>query len=250
VHEPLAPGYAPPDLVAWFTQQLKWARGVFDMLLTAYPRFFPKLNLGQRLSYIVRMTYYWAGPFFFLHLIASTWCLYSSNEAIIAGYQDYLFHFIPMAVMTLLIRQLALRRWRHPSLESSFQWKPIILVFATWPIYTLAWIMAVLRVPLRFRPTPKTPSGGLSPLWLAPQLLSVVLISIGLVYTIVLGNGLNYLLVLTVAAGQAVSQLLLFLLLAAKRFTAKPTRLTRQVPVQQNMKNLLGETHQTFYQQS
>ena len=36
VAEPLAPGLAPPDVAAWFTQQLKWSRGVFEILLTDY----------------------------------------------------------------------------------------------------------------------------------------------------------------------------------------------------------------------
>jgi hypothetical protein len=61
VAEPLAPGLAPADLNAWFTQQFKWARGVFEVLLTAYPRLVGRLSWGQRLSYGVRTTYYWVG---------------------------------------------------------------------------------------------------------------------------------------------------------------------------------------------
>lgn len=216
VHEPLAPGYAPPDLVAWFTQQLKWARGVFDMLLTAYPRYFPNLNPGQRLAYIVRMTYYWAGPFFLLHLITTTAALLWPTDTVIHAYQDYLIHFTPMALMTLVIRTLALRRWRHPSLQTSFQWKPIALVFATWPIYTVAWVMAVLRVPLKFRPTPKSHSGNFQPVWLVPQFASVLLLLLGILIAIVSGNGFAYPLVLLVAAGQLLPQLALFMLLAVR----------------------------------
>src|SRR5215210_8599968 len=54
VPEPLAPGLSPPDVPAWFAQQLKWARGVFELLLTVYPRAFSRLTWGQRLSYAVR----------------------------------------------------------------------------------------------------------------------------------------------------------------------------------------------------
>jgi cellulose synthase (UDP-forming) len=46
VARPLAPGLAPATLVAWYTQQLKWARGVFEILLTAFPRAFTRLDWG------------------------------------------------------------------------------------------------------------------------------------------------------------------------------------------------------------
>jgi hypothetical protein len=69
VNEPLAPGLAPHDLTAWFTQQLKWARGVFEILLAVYPRLWKKLTWGQRASYAVRMTYYWIGPVVGAHIL-------------------------------------------------------------------------------------------------------------------------------------------------------------------------------------
>jgi cellulose synthase (UDP-forming) len=58
VAEPLAPRLATPDLAAWFTPQLKWARDVFEILLADYHRLFTRLNWGQQLSYAVRMTKY------------------------------------------------------------------------------------------------------------------------------------------------------------------------------------------------
>lgn len=210
VNEPLAPGYAPPDLAAWFTQQLKWARGVFELLLTAYPRYFPKLNPGQRLSYAVRMTYYWIGPFVCTHLLLVLAALWHRSSESLAEYQDYLLHLLPLMAITLLIRQLALRRWCHPSLGSSLQWKPVALVYATWPVYTLAWVMAVLRVPLSFRPTPKTAAGSLNLSWLLPQTLTTLLLFAGLSYVLFTGITQSYGIILVFATALAMPQLLLF----------------------------------------
>ncbi len=169
VAEPLAPGYAPPDLTAWFTQQLKWARGVFELLLTDYLRLYPQMPRSKRAAYAVRMTYYWIGPVIFLHVLATIIALFSSNPATLTSFQSYLAHLVPLGIAVIVIRQLALRRWRHFSLRPNLQIKPIILVVGSWPVYTLAWLMALIRVPLSFRLTPKAQSGDLNPGWMLPQ---------------------------------------------------------------------------------
>jgi cellulose synthase (UDP-forming) len=181
VRRPLAPGLAPPDLAAWFTQQLKWAHGVFDLLLTSYPKHFLALALGQKISYAVRMTYYWIGPMVGLHLLATLITLYAGQAAWLAALNEYLLFAAPLVFMILLIRDLSFRQWRHPTQEVTSQWRAVTLIYATWPVYTLAWLMALLRVPLAFRPTPKTADGHLNPLWLAPQLTSVLLLINGIV---------------------------------------------------------------------
>ncbi len=183
IPEPLAPGLAPPDLAAWFTQQLKWARGVFELLFTAYPRLFFRLTFGQRLSYAARMTYYWVGLAMALHLFLAVLVLWSGNLFTIQTYTDYLEHLLPLIVIMMVIRHLALLRWRHPKIyatKSLFQFKAFVLVAVTWPAYTLAWILAILRVPLKFRPTPKMPGDLLQPVWVLPNLLVIMLISLGL----------------------------------------------------------------------
>lgn len=180
VPEPLAPGYAPPDLSAWFTQQMKWARGVFELLLTAYPRYFRQMHRGKRAAYAVRMTYYWIGPVVFLHLLATILALFSPNEAARAVFEDYLFHLAPLGLVVVFIRYLALRRWRHRSLEPNMQIKPMVLVFGSWPVYTLAWLMALIRLPLGFRLTPKTHSSRLNLRWMLPHTAVVILLVVGL----------------------------------------------------------------------
>lgn len=210
VSEPLAPGYAPPDLAAWFTQQFKWARGVFESLLTAYPRYFSRLRSGQRLFYPVRMTYYWVGLITCIHLWVTLIALLGGNSNFLAAFQQYLIHFLPLSGMALIIRILALRRWRHWSLRNNLQGNPIALVYATWPIYTLAWFMALLRIPLGFRPTPKTHTGSLNVVWLAPQFVSFLFLIFGLLYHLFSYGGPLYLLVLAFACAQAVPQVLFF----------------------------------------
>lgn len=206
VAEPLAPGIAPPDLAAWFTQQLKWARGVFEMLLTAYPRSFRRLTWGQRLAYAVRMTRYWIGPAVFLHLLATILVLIFADFQARAAFHAYLHHLAPLVAADVLIRQVAIRMWGHPEVSRASLARALMLVYATWPVYLLAWSMALLRAPLGFRPTPKLPEGNLNPLWLLPQVAAVVFLAAGALYTVfVEGHPLSLLLAFSIV--QALFQL-------------------------------------------
>ncbi|MEO8285653.1 MAG: glycosyltransferase [Chloroflexota bacterium] len=188
VAEPLAPGMAPPDLTAWFTQQLKWARGVFELLLTAYPRFFRYLTWGQRVAYAVRMTYYWVGLVVCMHLVFSIWLLVHGSEKAWDSFQRYLLHLAPLGLCYLLIRTVALSNFKHPLVYAGLLWRAIALVYATWPIYTLAAMMAVFRMPLGFRLTPKTAGGKLNKLWILPQSIALLLLGGGVLYGLVTGE--------------------------------------------------------------
>jgi cellulose synthase (UDP-forming) len=180
VAEPLAPGLAPADLNAWFTQQLKWARGVFEVLLTAYPRLVGRLSWGQRLSYGVRMTYYWVGGVAALHMLFTAGVLIGGERIARVDLQSYIVHFLPLVLATFAVRQAALVVWRHASVRPRFLWRAAALVYATWPVYALAWVMALLRVPLRFHATPKGPEATRRAAWLVPQLGAVALLGIAL----------------------------------------------------------------------
>jgi len=202
VAEPLAPGIAPPSFAAWFVQQLKWARGVFELLLTAYPRLFLKLTWGQRLSYSVRMTKYWIGPVVGIHLFATIAILIFAGPEIWSAFHDYLIHITPLAMADVLIRHFAFRFYRHHSSPKTSLARAVALVYSTWPIYILSWGMALLRLPLRFRPTPKIKGGKLNPIWLLPQAVALTLLTLGTTYTVLVkGHPLSILLAFAILQG-------------------------------------------------
>ncbi len=211
VAEPLAPGLAPATMLAWFTQQLKWARGVFEVLIKAYPRLFRKLTWGQRLSYMVRSTFYWVGPVAALHLFFTVAVLVGGNRVVHIAWENYLLHAIPLAISVLLVRQAAFLTWRHRAAEASLLWRAMVLMYATWPIYLLAWIMAMLRVPLAFRPTPKSHDGTLNPLWLMPQVLSPLVLTGGILYLFLSQRENSGLILIAIAALQGVLPIIFLL---------------------------------------
>lgn len=209
VAEPLAPGIAPPSFTAWFVQQLKWARGVFELLITTYPRVFHRLTWGQRLSYSVRMTKYWIGPVVALHLLATIAILIFAGSETRWAFHEYLILITPLALADVLIRHVAFRLYRHHTVPSTSLARAVVLVYGTWPIYTLAWGMAVLRLPLAFRTTPKSKGGRLNPLWLLPQLIALLLLIVGTIITVaVKHHPISILLVFAIVQGLV--QLIIF----------------------------------------
>ena len=185
VGEPLAPGLAPPNFVAWFIQQMKWARGVFELLVTTFPKLFHKLTWGQRLSYAIRMTKYWIGPAVFIHMFATIAILIFGDAATRNAFHNYLIHITPLVACDALIRYFGLYKWRHDTMQNTSLLRAIILVYATWPIYLAAWLMAVFRINLTFRLTPKSGEERLHPIWLAPQLITIILLFTGMLYTVI-----------------------------------------------------------------
>jgi cellulose synthase (UDP-forming) len=190
VAEPLAPGLAPPDLVAWFTQQFKWARGVFEVLLADYFRLFLNLSWSKRMSYAVRTSKYLIGPVIFIHLAVLIAVLLFGTNTHLDALQQYFLYLTPVAFMDILIRHLALRKWRHPSINTESLWRAITIIYVSWPIYTLAWIMALLRLPLSFRPTPKQSGADVNPYMFFPQLISTLLLVAGVIHLLI--DGQNY----------------------------------------------------------
>lgn len=206
VAQPLAPGISPPSFASWFVQQLKWARGVFELLITSYPRLFSRLTWGQRLAYITRLTRYWIGPAIAIHLAATILVLIFGDLSTKIVFHHYLLHLGPVVVFDMLIRHVSLGIWQHESTPRTSLAGAVTLVYATWPIYLLAWIMAVLRVPLTFKLTPKSVSDKLKVNWLLPQMFAVLLLVWGILYSVFVASEQPSFLIMA-ATVQAVLQL-------------------------------------------
>ncbi len=151
VAEPLAPGLLPPTLTAYFTQQLKWARGVFEELLFRYPRVFPKLTWPQRLSYLTRSTFYAYGLYTFVHLLIA-WSFLFGLTVAPAIFADYVLRYVPLMAMILIVEAYALRIW---SGRYRVKVRGASLALGTWPVYIWGALLTVLRRPVPYLETRK-----------------------------------------------------------------------------------------------
>jgi len=155
------------------------------------------------------MTKYWIGPVVGLHLFATIAVLISASALVRMAFHQYLIHLAPLALFDLLIRHLSILYWRHSSTPKTSLIHAVVLVYATWPVYMLAWFMALIRRPLASRLTPKSWTGGLNPLWLLPQAIVIFLLVLGGLYTIIVKDHRPSLL-LMFAVAQGFLQLWLF----------------------------------------
>src|SRR6185503_13905059 len=113
------------------------------------------------------------------------------------------------ALADVVIRYVSLLYWRHSSIHKTSLFRAVILVYATWPVYMWAWLMALTRLPLAFHPTPKSVTGGLNPLWLLPQAIVILLLFLGGAYTVIVKDHQPSLL-LMFSIAQGLLQLSLF----------------------------------------
>jgi hypothetical protein len=151
-----------------------------------------------------------------------------------ASFHEYLRHITPLVFFDVLIRHVALRIFRRTNTPGAALTRAITLVYATWPIYLFAWMMAVLRLPIRFQSTPKDIKGGMNPVWLLPQILALVSLVGGILYTVIVaGHPIS--LLLAFAMVQGILQLLLLVRwlhfeFTMRRNTPRPIAEVKQVP--------------------
>jgi cellulose synthase (UDP-forming) len=176
VPEVLAYGLVPGDLLAFFKQQLKWARGVFEVFLEKYPLLAHRLTLQQQICYFTRMTYYLAGPVVAVNQLFLVLYLLFGSAVVRADFARYLGHWLPFMITLFLIRQAAIACWRPDPASSGFHLRGVLLVYGTWPIYTLALICALLRIKIPFIATPKERQGGNYLGLILPQIIAVALL--------------------------------------------------------------------------
>jgi cellulose synthase (UDP-forming) len=179
VPEVLAHGLVPGDLLAFFKQQLKWARGVFEVFLEKYPPLAHRLTMHQQVCYFTRMTYYLAGPVVAVNQLFLVLYLLFGSAVVRADFARYLWHWLPFMIILFLIRQAALACWRPDPASNGFHLRGVLLVYGTWPIYTLALICALLRVKIPFVATPKERRGGNYLGLILPQIIAVALLLFG-----------------------------------------------------------------------
>jgi len=181
-------GLVPGDMAAAAKQQLKWARGVFEILLEVYPRVWQRLSLTQNLAYAVRFTYYLIGTVFLAHALIAAMILVFGPLSARAAFSEYLLHSIPFAASIILVRRAAMSLWSGTSSSLSTNWRGYVHTFLLWPVYTLALVMAVLRIRIPHIATPKKLSNQRAhPILVVPQVLLMGLLVAAVAFRVTQG---------------------------------------------------------------
>ena len=180
VPEVVSRGLVPEDLGSFYKQQLKWARGVYEVAFSEWPRLFTSLTWRQRLSYVTIGTYYLFGLTAFVFLLFPYLYLWAGIEAAHMRFVEFLTYATPVGIIAIIIYGVAELWLCHRSAEWGFHWRALILKMGCWPVFLAGTLLAVVRSEVPYIPTEKQAVRGrfLRLAW--PQLSVVVVFSITL----------------------------------------------------------------------
>jgi len=176
VPEILARGLVPEDLDSYLRQQLKWSRGVYEVLLREYPRAFRRLTMHQRLSYLMIGTYYLVGLTTPIYLLIPLLYLLTGVQPAAMFVADYLVHALPVGLFGVLIYRFAQRWLCDPVRERGWHWRGMLLKIGCWSVYLKGLALALAGVAVPYIPTPKERRTG-NFLRLAAVPLTVIVLS-------------------------------------------------------------------------
>jgi cellulose synthase (UDP-forming) len=153
-------GLVPEDLGSFCKQQLKWARGVFEVSFIELPKLFKHLTFWQKISYLSIGTYYLVGitTFFFIMLPF----LYFLTGILPAkmSFADFLIRGSYIVIIAALIYFYVQRFLCDPVTERGFHWRGMLLKYACWPVFMLGFLLSIVNVDIPYIPTAKKAAIG------------------------------------------------------------------------------------------
>ena len=153
--EVVSRGLVPEELGSFYRQQLKWARGVFEVPFSELPRLFRELGWRQRLSYLTIGTYYLFGVTTPLYLLLPHLYLWAGVQPAAMSFAEFLGAVVPVGLAGAAM-YLFTQRWLcHPEVERGLHWRGLVLKVACWPVFLAGTVLAVARAEIPYVPTAK-----------------------------------------------------------------------------------------------
>lgn len=160
VPEVVSRGLVPEDIGSFYKQQLKWARGVYEVLFTELPRALRGLTWRQRLSYAAIGTYYAFGVTTLAYLVIPYLYLWTGVQPASMLFQEFVAVGGPVAVFGVLIYLYSQRWLCDPKRERGLHWRGLMLKVASWPIFLTGTLLAIARTDIPYIPTAKEARRG------------------------------------------------------------------------------------------
>ncbi|HUP62911.1 MAG TPA: glycosyltransferase family 2 protein [Thermoanaerobaculia bacterium] len=185
VPEVVARGLVPEDLDSYLRQQLKWSRGVYEVLLREYPRAFRRLTMHQRISYLMIGTYYLVGLTTPIYLLIPLLYLSAGVKPAAMFVAEYLVYAIPVGFFGVTVYRFTQRWLCDPERERGWHWRGTLLKIGCWSVYLKGLLLALANVAVPYVPTAKERRTG--NLWrMAAVPLTVVLLSLAIMGSAIL----------------------------------------------------------------
>ena len=156
VPEVVSRGLVPADLDSYLKQQLKWARGVYDVLFREYPRAFRSLTAYQRISYFMIGSYYLVGVTALIFLAVPLIYLWFGEQPAVFLLSEYIAHALPVGLFGAAVYFFSQRWLCDPPRERGLHWRGTLLKIGSWSIYLYGLWLALRGIAVPYIPTAKT----------------------------------------------------------------------------------------------
>lgn len=150
----LARGLVPATLSAYYKQQIKWSRGVFELLVTSYVSLFTKFTWRQKIHYGLLPLFYLSGFIFLINFLIPVLSLFMNVYPLKIDFSDFLVISVPFITSVVLIRHFV-QEWVMEDNERGFHLVGGLLLIGTWWIFILGFVYTVIRKNVPYIPTPK-----------------------------------------------------------------------------------------------
>jgi cellulose synthase (UDP-forming) len=154
IPEILTRGLVPATLSSYYKQQLKWARGTFELLFRVYPKLFKDFSWRQKIHYFTIPLYFLFGFINLIDILIPLLALSLAQVPWEVDLKDFGMFFLPLCGLSMVIRLFA-QRWLLEKHERGFHLAGGILRTATWWIFLIGLIYSVFNIKVPYIPTPK-----------------------------------------------------------------------------------------------
>jgi cellulose synthase (UDP-forming) len=154
VPEMLTKGLVPSTMAAFYKQQLKWARGTFELLFVTYPKLCRNFTWRQNIHYFTLPLYYLFGVFNLIDILIPSISLLIADVAWNVEVDKFFLIFSLLLSLSLLTRMYA-QRWLMSDSERGLHLMGGILRFGCWWVFIMGFVYTIFRVNVPYIPTPK-----------------------------------------------------------------------------------------------
>ncbi len=168
VPEVLAEGMAPEDLMSYYKQQSRWARGSLQVLLSENPLLKRGLSTGQKIEYLASALYYFNGVVVLIDILMPLLFLIFGWQAVNARTTTVAFFFLPFMFFNLLTLYVVS--------DGTLNFNTFAFVHSSFFLHVTAFASAVLGLKSGFSVTPKEKQSGNYIRLVYPHLLYILLV--------------------------------------------------------------------------
>lgn len=148
-------GLVPEEFGSFAKQQLKWSRGVFEVLFVELPILIKKFTFWQKFSYTAISFYYLTGAMTLFFILIPPLYFFTGILPANMDFVEFIIKGSNVALIALLIYTYVQKFLVHPETERGFHWRGMILKYSLWPVYFLGFVLSLLNYKIPYIPTAK-----------------------------------------------------------------------------------------------